>query len=642
MRGSDKNRFIAPAFIMGLLALVCALVMPVSAQAETTGVKNFSVDYFDADYSGGFFQLSNGDNHGLTDMTTKILSDDYKEIYDQPVFQGTNTKKDQDLYIDWHNGASYQGKPLDVREYDWVSETLNTHGEHLYRVFKQNDGVIIDGGIKILVREYHFYESGALKEYGDNPDELAKHEVSFKGVMNFTDLDRDEGWAVQQGGHGTWIYGDKDGQSAVQAQQISGKTFMVGSQDYNAYGIDSIDTPAFKKHAVWFEVEGTPNSPLQIAYYQGMDNHWGTVNYRGCAISYHMVGEGSEDLSVTGLNTGCAKFSNYNLVDASTMLDYLKLDSNYYTFNGWYADEDLTQKVEGTQSISTDVNYYASVSKTAGKVTGDAVNGTIWHDEAEHADTTAYDPAMYGSDITISYAPSAGYLLDSVSYDDQVLSSEDLLAHAGSYTITNMQPGTYDTANDIDHHVHAEFLAPSMSKRVVNESGQDISAATGIKLQQGDKLIYEISLTNPTSLDRTVNVTDVLPEGVTYDTADAQCTFDGNNVVSWDVTIPARQTTTLSVYAHVDTYEAKTITNAAYSVWPKLDGSNEEDVTLNASVDIETAASEKPAPKAPATPEATPKTGDQSISTGVVIALAVVGVALVCAVIVLKRKGRQK
>lgn len=385
-----------------------AATTPPTPWAPQNGEKIWSVDPFDAEYSSGYFCIKNSTGHGCsyTDGTDGVRGE-------TTGWYGSNTSYDKNVYIDHKNGACINGTYYDVREYVWqkncdywiVSDTGSSSGRGTE-----------DGEVH---RVFHFYESGTLGTA--NPKE-----VTFKGVMQLTDMDINEGYTFNTGLKGAWL------NKLTHVKKVDSNTWK-GTWENNNDGVNR------EQEFLWVEVEGTPSKPFEFTYYVNR-SHASAVNYYGSSIDYKLVENGKNPLpkdAKPAVGTHCATYASYNLMPA----DQFK----YYEFNGWYTDKGLTNKSKSNVMVSSDMTFYGTYNKVAGRIDTEVSHGTI---------TPTVDYIDYGKNATIAYEPETGYLLDAVTVDG---TSMDISKYVSAVAFNNVQN---------DHKVKVVYVKPSMDKDV--------------------------------------------------------------------------------------------------------------------------------------------------------------------------------
>lgn len=164
---------------------------PYTPTLENSGAYVYSEDPFDEEYSSGYFCCYN---------PTK--SDGVN--YANGGYYGSNTEKDEDIYLIWEDGVCVNGVYYDVVQYPWLAEgndtvywRIDSSAGVIARTLNSSGSWVNGSGYATIYMEFHFYESGHALE-----DE---YEVSFSGVMRFSDMDANEGWGFEQGLVAAWL-----------------------------------------------------------------------------------------------------------------------------------------------------------------------------------------------------------------------------------------------------------------------------------------------------------------------------------------------------------------------------------------------------------------------------------------------------
>lgn len=110
--------------------------------------------------------------------------------------------------------------------------------------------------------------------------------------------------------------------------------------------------------------------------------------------------------------------------------DTKKKNNMTYVFDGWYTDEDCTQKADFSNpdmEVHEDVTYYGQYVIKQARITTSATHATVTESAA----------IPVGSNKTVFWEPEEGYLIESVTIDGNQLSAEEI--QKGSYTFTDIQ-----------------------------------------------------------------------------------------------------------------------------------------------------------------------------------------------------------
>ena len=110
--------------------------------------------------------------------------------------------------------------------------------------------------------------------------------------------------------------------------------------------------------------------------------------------------------------------------------DTKKKNNMTYVFDGWYTDEQCTQKADFSNpdmEIHDDMTYYGQYVIKQARITTSAIHATVTESAA----------IPVGSNKTVFWEPEAGYLIESVKIDGIESSAEEI--QKGSYTFTDIQ-----------------------------------------------------------------------------------------------------------------------------------------------------------------------------------------------------------
>lgn len=437
--------------------------------------KVYSVDPFDAAYSAGYFCMTDAVGHGIP----------YKENIGWPGWIGTNTARSEDIYVDHHNGVCMNGTYLDVREYTWME------GTYTYYSIDNDGGNGAEGSWSVgghMYREFHFYEAGHL---GD-PD----YETTFRGILKLDDNDKSEGYSFYQGLAGIWLTSDT---SVRREDTYTWKGIVDGGSDYHRE----------YSAALWAEVEGTPSAPLTISYWQ-IGGHHSRTNYKGTAITYHLrddAGYAIPDGANKETVTYCVPYGHYTLMGHK--------DYRYYEFDGWYTDADLTEEAPSQLMVTEDQDFYGAYTKVAGRIDTEVVGGTI---------TDPVDYVNYGEDVTIEYAPNEGYVLERVTVDGELVDPDE---YDDTYVFTDIQD---------DHAISVVYVRGEAPVKAVSKGGVDVADEV---LQHGDEVRYSITVQNPTTQVRNMQVYDEVDARLSICAAEDGGVIEGQRITWTLENVPA-------------------------------------------------------------------------------------------------------
>ena len=454
---------------IALAAAFMASITNIPASAASTNT--YSVDYFPAEYSSGYFYPSTEitAGSGLSTGTTMPLSWNTSFTYNNINYSGTvgmtlsvssnltnyyasNTSKQNDIYIDAYNAMVYDGEYYDVRMYAWLSETdeadaavwsfcynpSNTtmYNDYIYCAgyYSDTSNIIDDGNGNVgpdtvgamtgVTMEFHFYKAGTLAT--SNPEE-----VEVKGITQHLDLDLNEGFTTDSSSSNVWL----DADTTIVYNTTYGA--YLGTIEDESYGdvdangnIITDSTTANDTTTMWEAFTGSASDPYIITFYTD-EGRLSSLPYLGSEIDYTLVNNGQNSLpSSASAPTGtyAANYSYYNTIDGD--------DIDHYTFSGWFTDRSLTTAADTTLTVnSSDITLYGTYYADQYDVTTDVTNGTI----------TASDTYNYGDDVTITYTPDTGYKLSSVAVDG---SSVSTTTYPSSYTFSDI---------DADHEISVVY-----------------------------------------------------------------------------------------------------------------------------------------------------------------------------------------
>ena len=235
----------------------------------------------------------------------------------------------------------------------------------------------------------------------------------------------------------------------------------------------------------------------------------------GNATGKFTVTTSGQTVTATANDTGVAGFYNQEY----TMQVFCKYDASKGNSGPW-KNKAIVEVTRGGKKTTNTSNETTTVIPFR-KVTTKVVNGTI---------TPSDTKVQIGSDKKIEYSPKEGYFLTSVAVDGNEI---DEAKYPDEYTFSNVQA---------DHEIKVVY-SPQPVKQVTDSMGNDID---GKMIGQGNSITYRITVSNAGDIDKTATVTDGLPSGVTFVSADSGGRLDGACVVWENVTVPAKGTKTVS------------------------------------------------------------------------------------------------
>ncbi|MBR3132228.1 InlB B-repeat-containing protein, partial [Candidatus Saccharibacteria bacterium] len=353
---------VASSAVVGLsvLAFGSALFGFSFARTPGTGEKIYGQDAFSQEYSRGVVFWSEGRSN-MTKEFSKPLSDTVCPNGITPggtdvakeAFCYNNHAEKADVYYIVRNGAVMNNQPLDVQVYPWVQ--LND-GDDVDKGFwgtytNSGEGDTNVAGIsfpshaqtgvynittgttttRIIHLKIRFYKAGTA---GTSNAE----EVSFKGVIGTTDLDTLEGLNIVQGYHQGFVNDDTD-LAFDGLHTWAGTTGTQGKTIFRA------------------EVESNHEYPLKVDYIvrTGLGTHfWANSN----TVNYN-ISDAPQGVTTPGSDI-VAKYGTYAPSSVSAV--------DGYTFDGWYLDENMTEKAGTTIMVSSDTTLYGKFTQNMNTV----------------------------------------------------------------------------------------------------------------------------------------------------------------------------------------------------------------------------------------------------------------------------------
>jgi hypothetical protein len=101
-------------------------------QPPANGERIFSVDPFDSDHSVGYFCVKDSIGHG--DLTYGTEDEDGEWTG----WRGSNDARSNQIYLDHHDGACFNGTYFDIREYVWQEDCQYYDNSIIYGHHMQN------------------------------------------------------------------------------------------------------------------------------------------------------------------------------------------------------------------------------------------------------------------------------------------------------------------------------------------------------------------------------------------------------------------------------------------------------------------------------------------------------------------------
>lgn len=462
----------------------------------------YEVDPFDADYSAGYFCITNSTGHGIPYKKAQDLRYGWSGWGNGWTgWCGSNSARSDDIYVDHTDGVCMNGTYYDVREYTWLGGNASYCISEEGSVGATRWGDDADSKSSFVRREFHFYESGTLDRYRNGEiDSVDPYETSFRGVMRLSDLDKHEGYTLDQGVLGVWI------NDPTCVTQSAARTWR-GTKDTGNTGSSDKEYSMTVLQAIWVEVEGSAETPLILTYHQ-YGVHESETNYTGCKITYRFVTDGQHALpeGAEDIQAGCATYSNYVLVDSVPTY-------RYYEFDGWYYDEALQQQVPETDQtedgevthvelINEDKVFYGTYHRVSASIDTEVITVVDGQQvtDPEKAGGRITDPIeeiLLGRDVTITYAPNEGYVLDTVTVDGKAVDPE---TYGDAYEFKNIQD---------NHKVTVVYVAGTAPVKAVSKGGVNVENEV---LSSGEEVRYSITVQNPTSQPRDIVVYDEVDE----------------------------------------------------------------------------------------------------------------------------------
>ena len=420
-----KERISSTVLLSLLIVLLATLTCSVALTAPPSYVSIYAETPFDEAYSSGYINLGADTRIGSGVKSTTIgvgnsIIGDHGSDWasGEQAHWGNNNSKQDNIWIDYFNGAVMNGVTYDVRIYFWAGGNRQrwiTYTDHLW--FSQNqEGTGYDH------MEMHFYEAG----HAGDP----AYERTFRGVMCLKDIDgnteRREQYRFYSGHVKSW------------AKSYTTVSFVNGGYFYGTKYTEDLPAGYDGAQEVWCEVEGSASSPIHLEYGTTGGDYGSNLNYWGAHINYVLQSDGKYPLPSGATMSsvhGSAVYGTYRYASAPSIYGW--------QFDGWYNDSGLTSPTGATAVITGDKTVYGTYHRVIFGVSTTVTNGTI---------TPTNNNISIGTNYTVSYAPNNGYLLSTVVVDG---TSININSYPDSYTFSNIQA---------DHTVAVTYAAPSASK----------------------------------------------------------------------------------------------------------------------------------------------------------------------------------
>ena len=238
----------------------------------------------------------------------------------------------------------------------------------------------------------------------------------------------------------------------------------------------------------------------------------------GNATGKFNVKTSGQTVTATALDTSAGSFYNQEY----TMQIFCKYDPSAGNSGPW--KNQASVEVTRNGKTETKKSNETTTEIPFRKVTTEVVNGTI---------TPSDTKVKVGTDKKIDYSPKEGHFLTSISVDEKEI---DQAGYPSTYSFTNIQA---------DHKIKVVY-SPNPTKQVVDSKGSDIN---GKLIGQGSTITYKINVTNASDFAKTVTVTDQIPAGVTFVSADNGGTAKDSTVTWANASVPAKSTKTVSFTA---------------------------------------------------------------------------------------------
>ena len=352
--------------VSSIIALVIiATMLPMQVFAAT---KTYQANPFPADYALGYINL-NAD--GVTCRAGSSVQGIYHggwgdNTYDY--YWGNNTSRNKNMYLDFIDGAYYDGEKIDVRIYLWCNNPSDRP------MTKNNWWAMTTGGLLVndqdtyspqtwanakysTTMEFHFYSKSAE---GESQVGESGAEISMQGVLCLKDLDTGEGYEFVQGLKDIYL-------SNGTTVQLTSATSSHGLYAYGSVITGSGESG--QTEAAYLTFDGSASEPFTLKYWT-RGHFTSRISYRGQKITYTIQDSYtplSKKLSLSSEHI--ADWSKYRVKMAD-----IATTSDYYAdqFLGWHrtslSGTDETGKTVTLQESGAKYygQFYYSVETVAG------------------------------------------------------------------------------------------------------------------------------------------------------------------------------------------------------------------------------------------------------------------------------------
>lgn len=419
-----------------LMGNSCLPVYAADTYQYISSFKTYGKDTFPEEYAYGVVDLASATKvtkgSGVT-TTTNVGTGNVENFIG---YCGNNTSFSDAYSVTYTKGARYKNEYYDVKirfrttdsKYYWMNLVPKRLGEG--RMPQLGADYNINGqkryADKKQITEWHFYKTGTNQE------------VSFKGVMSLDDLDGGpeviEGYGFRNGAQLLYATSDTDLRIASSNQTHSYPGW--GTQNIpkgSVYGTTTSYGYTTEKQVVYVVFSSSPGSPFSFDYFDGTT--WGSDmgTSPSLDIKYNIVSSSDYKANQT-ITTD--KFDKYGEI---YRIQNYQENLAAYTFDGWYSDSGLKNKVTSFSNVQENKTVYGKYTLKRYNITTKATGATI---------TASETGIGHGSDRTVSWEAYPESEITSVTVDGV------------KQTITDKKKGSI-TFNDIaaNHTVEVKGTA---------------------------------------------------------------------------------------------------------------------------------------------------------------------------------------